>query len=74
MYQIEGDPVGKNLVLRGEPRAEAQSLASEILGDLGEASGPLRAPSIFSKVKYNFDFLLLLIQCSCLGEADIGVP
>ena len=41
--------------LRGQPKAEAQSLASEILIDLGGSSGPLQAPSIFSKVLY-FDY------------------
>ena len=41
--------------LRGQPKAEAQSLASEILSDLGGSSGPLQAPSIFSKVLY-FDY------------------
>ena len=41
----------QRFLIRGQPRAEAQSLASEILADLRGASGALQAPSIFSQVK-----------------------
>ena len=70
----------KNPFLRGQPRTEAQSLASEILGDLRGASGRLQAPSIFSQVKFNFHLdtrkkiLLLFLQFLRSGEADVWLP